>query len=415
MNRLSICSLAVATLCVADCHAVTAHASRETVVYSFQNNGTDAQNPAAALLAARGTLYGTAENGGANGFGAVFSIVPKTGAEAVVYSFQNNGVDGSFPVSPVVYSKDTFYGNTQLGGSYGGGAVYSLDPTTAAEKILYSFCSQENCTDGDIPTGQLVKLNDVLYGITAEGGRNGGCPNGGCGTVFAVKPATGAEKVLYNFCSEAGCSDGDYPTGGLLNINGILYGTTQGGAAGTGGTVFSIDPTTGAETVVHSFVPTQGDGSAPNGSLVNVNGTIYGTTWQGGKNGGGTVFALDTNTGVESVVYSFCSRKCNDGFMPMDGVIDVNGTLYGTTYGGGKIQGCYYAHSGCGIVFSLDPQTGVENVLYKFCKDTGCTDGAYPYGLIYADKKLYGTTTQGGTGTCNLYTTGCGTVFSVRP
>lgn len=415
MNRFSVFSVAVAILGVANCHAVSAHGSRERVVYSFQNNGTDAQNPAAALLAANGTLYGTAENGGTDGAGAVFSIVPKTGQEAVVYSFENNGVDGNYPVTPVLNAKGTFYGSTQVGGAYNGGVIYSLDAATGAEKVLFSFCSEKNCTDGDVPAGELVKLNGLLYGVTAEGGQNNGCLENGCGTIFSVNHSTGAETVLYNFCSESNCTDGYLPTGGLLNIDGTLYGTTQGGGTGGAGTLFSVDPTTGTEMVVHSFAPTQGDGSGPNGRLINVNGTIYGTTDNGGRNGGGTVFAFDTNTGVESVLYSFCSRKtCKNGFQPMGGVIDVNGTLYGTTYWGGN-PGCYDGSYGCGTVFSLNLETGVETVLYKFCKQSGCTDGASPSGLIYDGTRLYGTTEQGGTGMCNQYAVGCGTVFSLKP
>jgi uncharacterized repeat protein (TIGR03803 family) len=66
--------------------------------------------------------------------------------------------------------------------------------------------------------------------------------------------------------------------------------------------------------------------------LVNVKGTLYGTTFYGGSSGGGTVFAVAT-AGKESILHSFKGGK--DGSNPVAGLIDVKGTLYGTTSTGG--------------------------------------------------------------------------------
>jgi uncharacterized repeat protein (TIGR03803 family) len=97
--------------------------------------------------------------------------------------------------------------------------------------------------------------------------------------------------VLHSFGNG---TDGSEPyAAALTNVVGTLYGTTwQGGGYG-GGTVFSIDPSTGAEIILHSF-GSGADGAKPYAELINVNGTLYGTTWQGGTYGGGTVFSLGT-------------------------------------------------------------------------------------------------------------------------
>jgi uncharacterized repeat protein (TIGR03803 family) len=113
--------------------------------------------------------------------------------------------------------------------------------------------------------------------------------------VFSVTPA-GVEKVLHSF---QGGSDGARPTGGLLNVGGVLYGTTNGGGAHSRGTVFAIT-TAGAEEVVYSFKANNLDGTRPVGTLINVGGTLYGTTRSGGattvcynfSDGCGTVFAV---------------------------------------------------------------------------------------------------------------------------
>jgi uncharacterized repeat protein (TIGR03803 family) len=66
--------------------------------------------------------------------------------------------------------------------------------------------------------------------------------------------------------------------------------------------------------------------------LIDVNGTLYGTTWTGGYYGGGTVYSISTS-GAEKVLYSF--RGGGDGASPESALIYVNGTLYGTTVNGG--------------------------------------------------------------------------------
>ena len=92
--------------------------------------------------------------------------------------------------------------------------------------------------------------------------------------------------------------------------------------------------------ILHSFgSSTSGDGYWPGPGLINVNGTLYGTTNSGGKYpNGGTVYSI-TPTGPEKVVYSFNSTSgSGDGWSPgpASGLLDVNGVLYGTTTFGGK-------------------------------------------------------------------------------
>src|SRR5579864_3735456 len=218
----------------------------ETIVYAFT-----ADQPWANLLDVDGVLYGTTE-GGDGGPGTVFALDPNTGAETIVHSF-GSGADGYSPRAALIAVKTMLYGTTLHGG--GGtdchanvacGTVFSIDPSTGAEKVLYAFCNQPGCADGSGPQGSLIKLNGALYGTTRYGGSTG-CDGAGCGTVFAVNRKTGKETTLYAFCSQTNCTDGANPTAGLIDVNGILYGTTYMGGSNGNGTVFSIDPNTGAE------------------------------------------------------------------------------------------------------------------------------------------------------------------------
>ncbi len=363
-------------------HARPAYA----VLYSFKGK-PDGERPFAGLLNVKGTLYGTTFRGGANDLGTVFAITTP-GAESVVYSFDTTS--GLFPAAGLINVKGALYGTTVFGPN-GFGTVFSIT-TSGKETVLHSFDGPRS-GDGADPYAGLLNVNGTLYGTTTAGGA--GCVSSyGCGTVFAITPS-GNETVLHSFGTSSG--DGEEPEAGLINVNATLYGTTESGGANGDGTVFSVTPS-GTETVLHSFGGA-GDGDYPSTGLLNVNGTLYGTTAGGGTSGAGSVFAI-TPSGTETVLYSFGGS--GDGVGPKAGLINVKGTLYGTTFEGGA--------KNHGTVFSVTT-SGTETVLYSFKGGSG--DGENPYvGLIKVNGTLYGTTAGGGSGNCKR---GCGTVFSLSP
>jgi len=406
---------------------VRADAATEAVVYAF-TGGADGANPPSSLLDVGGSLYGVTSFGGSGacsgGCGTVFSINPETGAETVIHSFNDDGADGYVPSGALINVHGTLYGTTALGGTgtceNGCGTVFAIDLNTGDETVIYSF--QDNGVDGISPNSGLTIANGILYGTAALGGAN--CPSDEiCGTVFSIDPTTGSESTLYSFCAQQNCSDGLWPTGPLLNVNGTFYGTTVFGGSNanscgspvTGcGTVFSLVPDTGAEKVLYSFCQQTrcADGYGPAGGLRYKDGTLYGaTTWGGsirgscsGAEGCGTIFSLNLATDTEAVTYTFCTKgdRCKTGYQPNGGLIGIAGKLYGTTVSGGLGTTCY---DRCGTVFWVNPLTGKERQLYSFA---GGTDGATPTaGLLDVKGTLYGTTEYGGTG--------AGTVFSITP
>jgi uncharacterized repeat protein (TIGR03803 family) len=368
---------------------VSVAGAAEVVVHSFQPDGADGYAPRAGLIDVDGILYGVTNYGGANSVGTVFSINAKTGAEKVIYSFQNNGVDGANPDGGLVAVKGTLYGTTDVGGVKAVGTVFKVSPATGKETVLYSFCNVSGtCEDGFHPLAGLTVFSGTLYGTTTSGGTANG------GTVFSVNRTTGKEAVIYSFQRDG--VDGNTPYAGVINVVGTLYGATIDGGAGGSGTVFSVDPATGAEKVLHSFDGT--DGYQPYASLIDVKGALYGTTVNGGTDDYGTVFKVDSKTGAETVSHSFTGGA--DGYDPEANLINVKGTLYGTTYRGGP--------NGGGTVFKINPKNGAEKVLYSFCGQASCADGDGPLaGLIDVNGALYGTTEAGG-----AYNQG--TVFKIK-
>lgn len=280
----------------------------------------------------------------------------------VVYQFcqKRNCTDGGGPNGVSVDKSGNFYGTTVAGGKWDDGTVFRVTPSGTGT-VLYSFCKKAFCADGSTPwSGVVIDKGGNLYGTTELGGSQG-CGGNGCGVVFKLTP-DGSETVLHTFGTNE--ADGTNPYGGLTLSGSDVYGTTSTGGAYKSGTVFRVT-TAGKERVVYSFCAQAGctDGSAPSTweQLLMYKDTLYGTTTGGGAFGGGTVFKL-TAGGDESILYSFCSQKnCKDGQYPQSGVImDKSGNLYGTTSYG----------STSSMVFELAPN-GIETILYAFSSTEG--------------------------------------------
>ena len=118
-----------------------------------------------------------------------------------------------------------------------------------SHKVLHNF----HWTDGASPQAGLVQgLNGNLYGTATYGGAAGNCQSPCGGTIFEVTQ-DGSFKVLYQFCSQANCADGNSPYASLLQAtNGNLYGTTYAGGANDAGTVFEVTPS-GQLTTLYTF------------------------------------------------------------------------------------------------------------------------------------------------------------------
>ncbi len=385
-------------------------ASGESVLWSF-GGSDDGAYPYAGLINVRDALYGTTLDGGAYGGGAVFKLTPpKRGetewSESVLWSFGGAG-DGDVSYADLINVRGSLYGTTQIGGAHGQGVVFKLTPpargeTQWSESVLWSFGGSG---DGRNPSAGLINLRGSLYGTTLNGGANG------IGAVFKLTPpkhgeTEWSESVLWSF---GGSGDGAGPFAGLINLRGSLYGTTHGGGANRSGVVFKLTPpshgqTQWSENVLWSFGGS-GDGAGPFAGLINLRGSLYGTTRNGGANSIGALFKLTPpkrgeTEWSESVLWSFGGG--GDGKNPSAGLINLRGTLYGTTLNGGA--------NGGGVVFKLTPPSHgqtqwSESVPWSF----GGPVGDNPFaGLINVRGALYGTTYAGGA-------KGTGTVFKVSP
>ena len=159
-------------------------------------------------------------------------------------------------------------------------------------------------------------------------------------------------------------------------------------------------------TVLHSFSTAQTDGAFPQAALIQTSdGTLYGTTSGGGVSGFGTIFQMATDGSGFRVLHSFVTDTTQDGAQPRAGLIQASdGLLYGTAYSGGLGEG--------GTVFRIAPDGSNYIVLLAFTGGSPDFGGVWPFaGVIQGSNGfLYGTLAAAGSFVCPV---GCGTLFQM--
>lgn len=405
-------------------------------LYTFRG-APDGALPFGVVFDSHGNLYGAARDGGktascptdsvANisdgtyvaGCGVVFKLAPgKTWAESVLYSFADAS-DGAYPAVGLVWRDSSLYGTNQYGGyankttCVGGcGTVFAYDTATAKLDTLHTFTGGSD--SGGPYSGVVFDAAGNIYG-SVEGG-DGATPIDDLAFKL-VPPATG--KTAWTFDALHSFGDNSATSQLVINKTGMLYGTTKYGGTFTAcssgcGTIFQLDPTTRAATVLHNFTGTDGemppDGGLTIDYLADGSFVLYGVTTEGGgtKNAG-TVFMFDPATRVLTTLHTFTGS--DDGGRPYSALRFRDGALYGSTLSGG-------AH-GAGVVFKLAPGNPgwTETVLHTF---TGGADGGNPIGPMAFDSigALYGSTGFGGdVKACpnKKNPSGCGTIFKITP
>jgi len=327
--------------------------------------------------------------------------------------------DGSNPIAGLLLSGNVLYGTAATGGRSGSGTVFAVNTDGTGFTNLHPFTATSGGEgfwgpngDGADPQGALIMSGNILYGTAAAGGFSNS------GAVFAVNNNGASFSNLYSF---TGGNDGYFLKAGLILLGNTLYGTAYEGGTAFTGTVFAVNTDGAGFTNLHSFSKTSfpsdtnSDGADPIAELVLSGNTLYGTAPNGGPQGGGTVFAVNTDGTGFTNLHDFTATSLDapytnsDGANPVAGLVLSGDTLYGVANGGGS--------SGTGAVFALQTDgTGFTN-LHSFTAATSTgsphylqinSDGVYPEStLVLSGNTLYGSANGGGSA-------GTGTLFAVN-
>jgi len=408
--------IAIVTLFLTVIAALPATAQYHLTVLHTFTGSADGAYPTPLIRDPEGNLHGAAEAGGndslCDGFGCgyVFKIDP-AGTFTDLYDFSagNNGV---YPVAGLVRDKaGNLYGTTEGSGFFGLSVVYKLTPKGRET----SYVPTDGIGTLISPVALDAKGN--LYGMDPYGGTPncGWDYNGlGCGTLCKMTPS-GKVTTIHNFKG----TDGMFPQSGLVqDSKGNFYGAAVFGGirkchgVGNGlandpgcGTIFNVD-VHGIFSVLYTF-KNHKDGSGPLGVIIDSEDNLYGIATGGGNHQGnpygyGTIFKLDTKTGVFSVLYNFTPKNYSGAYYAALLARDSKGNLYGAPWFGG-------AHSS-GCLFRIDT-SGKYADLYDFDEHIAGRneDGFFPVGVTLGSHgDFYGSMTAGGSA-------GFGTVFHITP
>ena len=276
------------------------------------------------------TLYGEAAGSlsGSNGF--VFSINTDGSNFQILYWF-TGGSQGQYGASGLTLVGSTLYGTAGGGGNMAN-VVFSLNLDGSGFKTLHQFPTSFSLVPSGSITAELTLAGSTIIGTTNSGGSNGD------GEIFSMNLDGSNFRVLHPF--SGGANDGSSAMGGVTLVGSTLMGTTTGGGTDNDGTIYSLNLDGSYYQVLHSFTGGPNDGSDPQGRLLLIGSTLYGTTVNGGSSGKGIAYSVDGDGSNFQVLYNF-----NSAANPSAALTLVGSTLYGTSSSGGT--------GGNGAVFSL--------------------------------------------------------------
>jgi uncharacterized repeat protein (TIGR03803 family) len=315
------------------------------------------------------------------------------------------------PLRPALYlhPDGSFYGTTPGGGAFGFGTVFQMSKSGVFGHLSFSDFNAGSLPvgrqPGSAPTSTPVLSSDGwLWGTTSAGG-----VNAGYGTIFRIRPETGAFQTMHNFASGF---EGNSPVCGLVSDGqGYLWGVTRytNNGTSTHGILYRIHELTGVFERKLTFADTvaPNKGRVPQGALYyDGAGNLWGSTSAGSSLGYGNLFKYTIATSTFTIVTEFSDRGVSAGAIKGSGaasalVPDGNGFLWGVTpYGGDS--------TGHGTVFKVEIATGTATSVIEFSNNGASNKGSNPVGPLVNDGagNLWGVASAGAT-------SGEGSVFKI--
>ena len=211
------------------------------------------------------------ENVGTGQRGALFDVDPTTGTRTLRSDFSQSvqGPLGSNPIAVGVTSTGGIFVLDRDAGTSSAGALFRVDPATGQRTVISDFGDAGQGPIGADPVDLALDLGRIWVVD-----RNAG--TGSNGALFSVNPSTGARTLVTDF--GVGANPGIDPAGVDVASTGELIVVDRGptGFGSAPGLLYRVDPATGARTVVSDFTNAGQGASAidPSGVTVTPAGTI---------------------------------------------------------------------------------------------------------------------------------------------
>jgi uncharacterized repeat protein (TIGR03803 family) len=249
------------------------------------NDTTGASMQQGVLTLVGNKFFGMTYGGGAYGYGVIFSMDMNGKGYKDLFDF--NGTSGANPQNTLAVYQNKLFGMTYVGGANDSGVIFSIDTDGSGYKDLVDL----NYSTGFYPYGYLTIVGDKLFGMTNEGGVHDS------GVIFELEINGKGYKRLLDMNSATGC----FPQGGLILAGNKLYGITYQGGANNLGAIFSLDTNGYGYERIYDFVDSTSGFAANSNNITVSNDTIFGMVWDGGPNGYGELFGLKDTTLTASI------------------------------------------------------------------------------------------------------------------
>jgi len=261
-------------------------------IYEFGSTPGGGRKPLGHVSLNWPYLIGLTAYGGSNDDGVVFSVAANGSSYTNLHHFGPGTANGSEPCDSLVGDGTWLYGMTRHGGTADDGVIYRIGPDGSGYAQLHSF-DMSSDANGAVPEGSLLRVAGTLYGMARYSGANNQ------GAIFKIGTNGTGYAHLHDFAG--GTSDGGRPFGELIRDNDRLYGMTTYGGTANSGVVFRIGLDGSSYTVLHHLTGGTSNGAWPYGGLLAIDGVLYGLTRFGGAYNGGVLFSLDISIFTQAV------------------------------------------------------------------------------------------------------------------
>lgn len=341
----------------ADVFEIPAGSTTPTVLGTLDDTGV--MTP--LVYDGNGHIFGATADSGTSNQGSVYEVnlTGATPTVTTIASFDDQAegaTEGTDPVGELaVDPSGNLYGVTYDGGGAGmNGTVFEIADPSGNSPTIQTLASFDPTTDGADPNTGVVYYNGALYGTTVYTPNN----NEGNGEIFKydISSHTITPQVLWN---------GDVDLDGSLNplivdSSGDLFTTSTSGAQGNeDGSLFEVTPGSTSYETLATLDGSNNGASGPIGPItIGPDGNYYGMTVGSGDTTTGAIFEVDATTHQPSTIGYLSDNVTGDN--PNGGLVFVGNSIYGTASGGGADNdGTVFELTAAGppakLVFTTEP------------------------------------------------------------